>query len=70
MYQKIINELKPLAEPEFAEWLKPFLNIREISTEKVLGIRVPKLRKLANQYKNLSIENIQNLLNDNIHEAL
>jgi 3-methyladenine DNA glycosylase AlkD len=69
MYQKIINELKPLAEPEFAEWLKPFLNIREISTEKVLGIRVPKLRKLANKYKNLSIENIQNLLNDNIHEA-
>ena len=47
MYKKIIKELKSIAEPEFADWLKPFLNIKENSKEKLLGIRVPILRKLA-----------------------
>ena len=52
MYQEIIDKLKKLAEPDFANWLRPFLSITEDSKEELWGIRVPKLRKLAKEYKN------------------
>ena len=69
MCEEIIVELKTLAEPEFAQWLKPFINWTEDSGEVVLGIRVPKLRKLAKLYGDLSFESIEKLLSSNIHEA-
>ena len=47
MCEKIIAELRLLAELEFAEWLKPFLSIDETSSEQVIGVRTPVLRKLA-----------------------
>ena len=53
MYQEIVNKLKNLSEIDFANWLKPFLNITEDSKETVLGVRVPHMRKLAKEYKNI-----------------
>ena len=69
MCEEIIKRLKLLAEPDFAEWVKPFLSITEASEEVVLGVRVPKLRKLANEYKNISYETLIELLKSNIHES-
>ena len=69
MYKKIITELKTIAEPEFADWLKPFLNIKENSKEKLLGIRIPILRKLAKKYKEIEYKNLLELLHSNFHEA-
>lgn len=69
MCEKIIAELKSLAEPAFANWLKPFLTITELSEEVVLGVRVPKLRAMAKIYKELSLETLEKLLQSNYHEA-
>ena len=62
-------QLKVLSEPEFAEWLRPFLSIDSNSDEKLLGIRVPKLRKLAKELKNIDFITLEKLLRSNIHEA-
>lgn len=69
MCEKIIEELRSLAEPEFAQWLKPFLSITKDSDEILLGVRAPKLRKLAKKYKNIEIESLKKLLQNKIHEA-
>lgn len=66
MYQKIIAELETLAEPEFAEWVKPFLSITD---EPLLGVRVPKLRKLSKANKDINEEELLQLLKSEIHEA-
>ena len=69
MCEEIINRLKALSEPDFANWLKPFLSINKDSEEVVLGVRAPKLRKLANEYKNIYYETLIELLKSNIHES-
>ena len=69
MYQKIIEELKKLSEPEFAAWLRPFLSLTVESEDIILGIRVPFLRKKAFEYKNLDIFTLQKLLQSEYHEA-
>ena len=68
MYQEIIEEVSKYSEPEFAQWLKPLLNIKEDSTEIVLGVRVPKLRNLAKKYKDISNSDLIKLLRNNTHE--
>lgn len=69
MHKEIIEKLKNLSDIKFAEWLKPFINLKDTDEEIVLGIRVPILRKLAKEYKNLTFSTIQNLLESGIHEA-
>ena len=69
MCEEIIKRLEKLSEPKFAQWLMPFLSITKESGEVVLGVRVPKLRKLANEYKNIELSYVQSLLESNIHEA-
>lgn len=69
MCEKIIDELRLLAELEFAEWLKPFLSITDDSNEILLGVRAPKLRKLAKKYKDIELCSLKELLKNNIHEA-
>lgn len=66
MYKKIIAELETLAEPEFAKWVKPFLSITD---EPLLGVRVPKLRKLAKANKDINEDELLQLLKSEIHEA-
>ena len=68
MYKKILTEVKLLAEPNFAKWIKPFLNINDQSKEIVLGVRVPKLRKLAKSYRDIDYDNINKLLKSKYHE--
>ena len=68
MYKEIIEELKILSESDFAKWLKPFLSISG-SDEILLGVRVPKLRKLAKKYKDLPVSCIEKLLQSKYHEA-
>ena len=69
MYKEIIKKLHQLSEPEFADWLRPFLSIEKDSDEIVLGIRTPKLRKIAKEIKDIDEISLQNLLDSNIHEA-
>lgn len=69
MYQEIVNKLKNLSEIDFANWLKPFLSITEDSNETVLGVRVPLMRKLAKEYKNIDIATLTKLLQNDIHEC-
>lgn len=68
MREKILKELSNYSDKSFADWLKPFLNINKNSTEILLGIRVPQLRKLAKKYKSLDIKYLKEILTDNIHE--
>ena len=69
MYQEILGELNKLSETKFAEWLRPFLSIKDDSEEILLGVRVPKLRKLAKLYEDIDLITLKELLNSNIHEA-
>lgn len=69
MCEEIIEQLKELSEPAFADWFRPFISLNKESSEIVLGIRVPKLRRLASYYKNLSFHELEGLLKSNIHEA-
>jgi len=68
MYKKIVEEVKVFSEPKYAEWIKPLLSITDSSNEKVLGIRVPFLRKIAKTYKDIDYKTLQQLLDSNIHE--
>ncbi|MBE7702933.1 MAG: DNA alkylation repair protein [Cyanobacteria bacterium SIG28] len=69
MYQEIIENLKALSESKFAGWLAPFLSINENSEEKILGIRVPILRKMAKNFCDIDTETLEKLLSSNYHEA-
>lgn len=69
MYQKIIDDIFKLAEPDFANWVKPFLSIDDNSDDIVLGVRVPYLRKLAKTYKNIEENTLLELLTSKYHEA-
>ena len=66
---RIIKDLELLAEPSFAKWLGPFLNITNYPNEILLGIRTPKLRKLAKEYKDIELNVLKTLIKSNIHEA-
>lgn len=69
MHQKIIDEVKTFSDENFAVWIRPFLSIPEDSDEIILGVRVPILRKLAKQFKNISIDDLDSLLKSNYHEV-
>lgn len=65
------KEIHSLIEPEYLEHAKyPFkTGIGEYAHgDKFLGIRVPKLRKLAKRYKEISIAEIEKLLRSKYHE--
>lgn len=69
MYKKIIEDVQSFAEPKFAEWIKPYINISNYSEEKVLGVRTPILRRLAKKYKNVDLKILKKLLQNKIHEV-
>lgn len=69
MCEKILEEIKSFAEPKFAQWLKPFLSIKNDSKEEVIGVRVPILRKLAKKYRDIELVTLEKLLTNNIHES-
>lgn len=68
----IINELKSMSDKEYAEWTAPILQIVEGGYgegDKLYGVRVPYLRKLAKKYTNIDLHLIETLLHNNYHEV-
>ena len=68
MCEEIVKEVKTFAEPDFANWIKPFLNITDFSEDIVIGVRTPHLRKLAKKYKDIDLNILKELLSHEIHE--
>lgn len=71
MNSKLKNEFFRLANPEKARLLSGFFKTGpgEYSEGDVfLGIVVPSLRKLASEFKDLSLDAVQELLSSKIHE--
>ena len=72
MSLKSLREIvKKHANPEQAKILMRFFktgNGKYGEGDEFLGIKVPVSRKIAKQFTNLSLEEIQELLNSSIHE--
>ena len=61
---EVRKQLRALAEPDRAAFLQGYFKTRE----RFLGARVPAIRKLARQYRSLSLANTGLLLRSPIHE--
>jgi 3-methyladenine DNA glycosylase AlkD len=61
---EVRKQLRALAEPDRAAFLQGYFKTRE----RFLGARVPAIRKLARQYRSLSLANTVTLLRSRIHE--
>ncbi len=71
LIQEIKNTLKKLGDKRIAQQLQRFFKTGKGEYgegDKFLGIRVPVLRKLINKYKDISIDEIVQLLNSEYHE--
>ncbi len=69
--QKLKQALQTLANPEKAEHSKRFFKTgpgEYGEGDQFLGITVPELRKLARQYRDLSLDNVKTLISSAIHE--
>ena len=69
--QEIQTKLKKLADPETAKTLKRFFKTgagEYGEGDIILGIRVPELRKIAKDYSQISLEEIEQLLRSPFHE--
>ena len=68
----IIKEIKQYSERDFVVWVSPILQIQEGGygeNDKLYGVRVPNLRKIANKYTFISFDDVELLLNDDYHEV-
>ena len=71
MLKQIKQDLQKLANPQQAKQLQRFFKTGQGQYGEgdiFLGIKVPIQRKVAQQYKDLSLKYIQTLLNSKIHE--
>lgn len=71
MLQELKNEMNLLKNPEKAVILQKFFKTGKgeyAEGDIFLGITVPEQRKLSNKYSDLSLKEIQALLNSKIHE--
>lgn len=64
MVTALRKELRALAEPDRARFLQGYFK----TAEPFLGVRVPVLRKLARQYRSLSLTDVTALLRSRVHE--
>ena len=66
-----IDELRALANIDIAKSSQRFFKTKKGEYgygDIFLGIRVPKIRKIAKKYKNLSLDDISNILQSKYHE--
>jgi len=71
-YQKIINHLLNLANPEIAEHSQRFFKTAKGEYgfgDKFLGIRVPVLRQTVKKFKSASVSDAEKLLKSEYHEV-
>lgn len=71
-HQKVIEELKELANPEKAKHSHRFFKSgpgEYAEGDKFLGIKVPDQRKIAKKYRDLPAEEIEKLLENEWHET-
>lgn len=71
MIEKLKTELKKLANPEKAAFYPKFFKTgpgQYGEGDQFIGVTVPHLRKVAKQFKTLSLPEIKRLLEDPIHE--
>lgn len=69
---EIIKELQNLASPEKAKFADRFFKTGKGQYgegDHFLGIMVPETRKIAKKYRNISLTEIETLLNNKFHEA-
>lgn len=71
MFHELNQELEKEQNPKHAEVSQRFFKTGKGQYgegDVFLGIKVPVLRKISKKYKELSLENIESLLESNIHE--
>jgi 3-methyladenine DNA glycosylase AlkD len=70
--EQIKNDLKELVDPEKAEFLPKFFKTLPggyAEGDQFIGVAVPEQRKIAkNYYKNVSLDELQKLICDPVHE--
>lgn len=70
--QEIITKIKSNADVKFAKWVSPILQVSEGGygeSDKLYGVRTPILRKIAKEYKNITLSEAEKLLHNEYHEA-
>ncbi|MGY4884096.1 MAG: DNA alkylation repair protein [Nanobdellota archaeon] len=71
MLNKLVDELKSLANPEQAKNLKRYFKTGKEQYGEgdiFLGLKMPQIREIAKNYTELSFNDLQMLLNSTIHE--
>ncbi len=69
--QEIIKKIKSNADEKFAQWVSPILQVSEGGygeSDKLYGVRTPVLRKIAKEYKDITIDEAEELLHNEYHE--
>lgn len=70
--QEIITKIKSNADDKFAKWVSPILQVSEGGygeSDKLYGVRTPILRKIAKEYKNITLSEAEKLLHNEYHEV-
>ena len=70
--KEIITKIKSNADDNFAKWVSPILQVSEGGygeSDKLYGVRTPILRKIAKEYKNITLSEAEKLLHNEYHEA-
>lgn len=69
--KSITDEINSYADNDFAHWSSSLLQINDGGygeNDKLIGVRVPVLRKLAKKYSGLSFDELKQLIKNPIHE--
>lgn len=69
---EIISEIKTYAEPDFAKWVSPILQVTDGGygeEDKLIGVRTPVLRKLSKKYAEIEYDDVFTLLRNEYHEV-
>ena len=69
---EIISEIKAYAEPDFAKWVSPILQVTDGGygeEDKLIGVRTPVLRKLSKKYTEIEYDDVFTLLRNEYHEV-